>query len=239
MAYTPVGWQTGDTITAERLNRMDRGWGYENVELFSETVTTAGQDGVYEAELAYAQLIDADPITVTYDGMEYVCPRISDTFGRTYGAHWSDELGGYDFSEYPFGLVSVSSNPVIFATQTAGEHTVAVSASTLQTSADFSAAVHPIADEAIASAIASVPTPLLVTINTTTWAEVNSALKAGRPALVWNHTIINKQPDTYEFVAEAKYTSWKVYTLAVVGGAVVVNTYQASSQTSALELVTS
>lgn len=39
MIYTPINWQNGDTITAEKMNKMDNGWGIGEVELFSETVT--------------------------------------------------------------------------------------------------------------------------------------------------------------------------------------------------------
>lgn len=145
MAYTPINWQTGDTITADKLNKMDNGWGVESTQLFSETVTTAVNPDYPEesaiAQLAYSQPIDADTITVTFDGTEYTCPRIPTPSGSGYGAPWSNDLEGYDFSEYPFGLGSVGSNPVVLITQTAGEHTVAVSVPTLQTSADFSEAV--------------------------------------------------------------------------------------------------
>ena len=42
MSYTPINWQTGDIITAEKMNKMDNGWSVESSsqQLFSETVTT-------------------------------------------------------------------------------------------------------------------------------------------------------------------------------------------------------
>lgn len=234
MAYTPVGWQTGDTITADRLNRMDRGWDVETTELFSETVTTVEDGDSYYAELAYSQLIDADTITVTYDGTEYTCPRIDNGGSCLYGG-FND---GPDFTTYPFFIFSeVGQNQLI--TPTAGTHTVAVSAPSLQTSADFAAAVKPIVDEAVAMLPVPIE-PFMVTIGTTTWSQVNRALKAGRPALVWEHNTINNQPDIYEFVVEAvRSTPRNVLTIAVSSGAVVVKTYQAASDSSALELVTS
>jgi len=135
MAYTPVNWQTGDTITAEKLNKMDNGWGYESTQLFSETVTTVDQGGTNGAELAYSGTIDADTITVTYDGTEYTCPRIDNGDSYFYGG-FND---GPDFTTYPFFIFSeVGQNQLI--TPTAGTHTVAVSAPSLQTSADFDAA---------------------------------------------------------------------------------------------------
>lgn len=183
MAYTPINWQTGDTITAEKLNKMDRGWGYESTQLFSETVTTAedGQ-GMYSAGLAYSQLIDADTITVTFDGTEYTCPSISK---GEYGAPYSGD--GFDFSEFPFNL-STDNTPVYLSTQTAGEHTVAVSVSTLQTSADFTAAVK--------AAINLNMLPLRCVEGVTTYNEVTSAMEDGR--LVY----FTANDETYEAVSK-------------------------------------
>jgi len=238
MAYTPVNWQTGDTITAERLNLMDRGWDVETTELFSETVTTADDgSGNNVAVLSYEEPINADTITVTFDGTDYVCGRIDYNGGRFYGGFSTSPVGP-DFTSYPFFIMNRANESTLY-TETVGEHTVSAAIPTLQASANFTMAVTGAAQPIVDDAIASVPTPLLVTIGTTTWSQVNVALKAGRPAFVWNHTTQRNQPDTYEFVATARYTSWTVYTLAVSSGAVVVNTYQAASQTGALEPVTS
>lgn len=99
MAYEPINWQTGDIITAERLNRMDRGWDVIKTELFSETVTTEDTgEGYSGADLPYHQ-ISADTITVIYDGTEYVCPRIDVNGDYFYGG--GDALGPV-FTEYPF-----------------------------------------------------------------------------------------------------------------------------------------
>lgn len=129
MAYTPINWQTGDTITADKLNKMDNGWSVESTQLFSETVTTEeGRDG-YSATLAYGETIDNDSITVTFDGMEYTCPRIDVDDMHYYGGFVN---GGQDFTTYPF---LIAGHDVY--TETAGEHTIAVSVPTIQTSADF------------------------------------------------------------------------------------------------------
>lgn len=164
MAYTPINWQTGDTITAEKMNKMDRGWDYESTQLFSETVTTAG-DGIYAGELAYSQLIDADTITVTYDGTEYECLSIS---SGEYGAPYNGS--SYDFSEFPFNLYTTSGIRAYLTTQTAGEHTIAVVAPTLQTSSDFDAAVSMVASTL----------PLRCVEGVTTYVEVTSAMEDGR-----------------------------------------------------------
>lgn len=170
MAYTPVGWQTGDTITADRLNRMDRGWGYEATELFSETVTTAEQGGMYGAALAYSETIDADTLTVTFDGTEYVCSRI-DKFGNHFYGGFSEQ--GPVFTECPFYLVSNRNGNTVY-TETASTHTVAASVASLQTSADFDAAV------SMASPIDASLLPFRCVPDVTTYAEMEAAVDAGR-----------------------------------------------------------
>lgn len=166
MAYTPVGWQTGDTITADKLNRCDNGWGVESTQLFSETVTAAGDDsGIYGTELTYSQLIDAAIIIVTYDGTEYECPSIG---AGEYGAPYND--GNPDFSEFPFNLYTDSGKPASLITQTAGEHTVAASVVGIETSSRFDAAVNKAVEDSAFKVISG----------TTTWQEVHDALIAGK-----------------------------------------------------------
>lgn len=214
-----------------------RGWGYVTTELFSETVTTAGKgSGTYEGELTYSQLIDASSITVTFDGTEYECPSIG--MGH-YGAPFAGPMG-FDFSEFPFNLITSDGRRAELTTQTAGEHTIAVFAPSAIAYDELRKAIKTVADEAAEEAVASVSASFIVTIGTTTWAQVNSALKSGRPAFVWNHTTQRNQPDTYEFVFDAiRSTPHTVHTLAVSSGAVVVKTYQAASDSSALVMVTS
>lgn len=79
MSYTPINWQTGDTITAEKLNKMDNGWSVESTQPFSETVTTERESqyapyatGVF----AHSQLINSGTITVTFNSVSYICNRI-------------------------------------------------------------------------------------------------------------------------------------------------------------------
>lgn len=115
---------------------MDRGWNIAEMELFSETVTTADNGyGEYAANLAYIQPITTDTAIVTFDGAEYICPSIHTRGGRFYGGFDPDSDSGPDFSKYPFFISSFDSNSLV--TETAGEHTVAVSSSDMQTSADF------------------------------------------------------------------------------------------------------
>ena len=170
MAYTPINWQNGDTITAEKMNKMDNGWGAVDAQLFSETVTTSG-DGMYSASLAYTGLIEDGTIPVTYDGTSYTCPRI-EAFGAYFYGGFSEQ--GPDFSVYPFALQSSSEFGNTIFTKTAGNHTVAVVGKTVEVSNDFEKAV----------AVAMPETSFQIIRGQTTWQEAFDALNAGRDVYV-------------------------------------------------------
>lgn len=164
MAYTPINWQTGDTITAAKLNRCDNGWSVESTQLFSETVTTvAGQYG-NSAQLAF--LFEQEPpatVVITFDGTDYTVER-NDQY--SYGDASST---GLDFSTYPF-YVRTGSSTVLY-TATAGTHTIALSERTLEVSADFGAAV------------ASAAEPLNIYAAPTTYQECVDAFMAKREVM--------------------------------------------------------
>lgn len=125
MAYTPINWQTGDTITAEKMNKMDNGWEADFAQIFSETVITEGDIG---ADLTYSSFIDATSITVTYDGTDYTCAKIDMDGENAYGGFNE----GPDFTTYPFFIYSASDGEGggynSLYTETSGEHTISVSA---------------------------------------------------------------------------------------------------------------
>lgn len=127
MAYTPINWQTGQTITAEKLNKMDNGWGVDSTQLFSETVTTVDDEGDIFATLQYAEYINYDTITVVFNGQGYECANI--------GVDGTSYYGG--LSEYPFGLQSDPAGVNTILTETAGTYTVAASVKSVETSIDF------------------------------------------------------------------------------------------------------
>lgn len=170
MAYTPINWQTGDTITAEKLNRCDNGWSVSSTQLFSETVTTSGSS-MYTAVLAYSQPIDANTITVTFDSTEYECSRI-DAFNQYYYGGFTEQ--GPVFTDYPFCIASGIGFDNEVYTETAGTYTVAAVASSLQTSAGFSAAVMA------ASPIDASTLPLRCVEGVTTYDEATFAMEDGR-----------------------------------------------------------
>lgn len=166
MAYTPIGWQTGDTITAEKMNKMDNGWGVQESQLFSESVTTADHGGMNQGTLAYSQTIDADTITVAFNGADYTCSRI-DAFGGHFYGGFTEQ--GPDFSEFPFAIESGGGGGQnAIYTQTAGTYTVAVSAETVEVSSNFNSAVNKCVDT---SAM-----PMLCVSGVTTASEIEAAI---------------------------------------------------------------
>lgn len=147
MAYTPINWQTGDTITAEKMNKMDNGWGVSSTQLFSETVTTA-KDPEYPDDPAwgtstYSTQITAESITVTFNGTDYICTRIIAHEGGGFTDYAYGEFNNHepDFTNYPF-LIYTSSGGNDLCTQTEGTYTIAVSADALEVSDTFSDAVN-------------------------------------------------------------------------------------------------
>jgi len=172
MAYTPVNWQTGDTITAERLNRMDRGWGYESTELFSETVTTKsgfdGASGVFE----YSTPITADTIIVTFDGTAYTCNVAVDGSDRVYG--------DFDFVTAPFAISSNAQDGNFLYTPEAGTYTVEISTLSIEVSSQFVGAVN--------SAIPELIPPFRLVKGETTISEFKEARENGRLCYMWDGT---------------------------------------------------
>ena len=140
MAYTPINWQTGDTITAEKMNKMDNGWSVQKTQLFSETVTTVDDYGRNIAQFTYAQQITAKAVTVTFAGVDYTIPCGENDFGAYYGE--VDSYGDPVFTTYPFYIFTASDGYNSLETETAGTYTVTVTAHNYQLSADFNSAVN-------------------------------------------------------------------------------------------------
>ena len=115
-----------ETITTTPC--FDKARGYSCVEeiatLTEETViTTMGEGGnAAQGDLSYSQPIIQDTITVTFNGTEYECPRLSD---GSYGAPYDQSTSTFDWSEYPFTLYSDSFDSSIY-TETAGTYSVKI-----------------------------------------------------------------------------------------------------------------
>lgn len=159
MSYTPIGWQTGDTITAEKLNKMDPGWSVETATqtLCNDTITSVDDGGMYGDQLSVAS-ITADSIVVTFDGSTYQCDKDGDD-------GYGDSID-FTFATYPFRIESDG----WITTETGGSHTVKVEAdvTTYDASTAFTGVVNSIGPVFRAYA------------NTTTWQEVHDAVKAGK-----------------------------------------------------------
>lgn len=174
MSYTPINWQTGDTITAEKLNKCDNGWSVESstTQLCSESVTTADDgNGLYTGTLAYSTQITADSIVVTFNGTDYTVSKEVPFDGTTgYGTLSQSEPV---FTTYPVYLLSCDDGTNLVYTETAGTYSVVISVptETAETSDDFKLA----SQTALADIL-----PLKINFGVTTWQEVLDAIEAGR-----------------------------------------------------------
>lgn len=173
MAYTPINWQTGDTITAEKLNKMDNGWAVESTQLFSETVaTTDTGQGFAVSQVQYVFEGTRPPeVTVTFNGTDYICAI------NAQGGYGELGASGPDFTNYPFYIAPLSNGTNIF-TSTAGTYAVAMSMQSVEVSSDFSTAT-----------VAAAPKPLYVDGQTVTYNDCLTAFTAGRE--VWYPLIID------------------------------------------------
>ena len=163
MSYTPINWQNGDIITAEKMNKMDNGWGMGMVALFTQTVTCEGT-GIGTGDVTYSGAIDADEVVITFDGVEYICQKHVVYDEPQYGAQ-QDEQGDWDFSVYPFVLVCGQYKTLY--TETVGDHVITVSMSGVDVGDEFTEAV------VLADA-------LQITLGVTSYQEAHDAFYAGK-----------------------------------------------------------
>lgn len=180
MSYTPINWQTGQTITAEKLNKMDNGWGVSSTQLFSETVTTEADEGSNFAfgMFSYNTLISDASIVVTFNGTNYIVNRNGEDGSYYYGEL---EEGAPSFANYPFFIESGeeeggASN--FLTTASAGSYTVAVSGASIEVSDNFSNAVNKSVDKSLM--------PFRITLGETTFSKVATAFNEGRICYTYN-----------------------------------------------------
>jgi hypothetical protein len=161
MSYTPIGWQTGDTITAEKLNKMDNGWSVETATqtLCNDTITSVDDGGMYVSQLS-VESITADSIVVTFDGSTYQCDKDGD-------GGYGDSVD-FTFATYPFRIESDG----FIVTETGGSHTVKVEAVTTTTEASSS----------FLDAVAFASPVMRIILKKTTWQQARDAMAAGRLA---------------------------------------------------------
>ena len=146
MAYTPINWQTGDTITAEKMNKMDNGW--------SATVTTSTLfDGSCTTELdgdvAYGEIdldVNApDTLVITFNNTEYTCQKNDHGDDAYYGELDSEDVAV--FTTYPFCVFA--GDPWFLLTETAGTYAIKLVAKNVayETSEEFDGVTRKIATE--------------------------------------------------------------------------------------------
>lgn len=164
MSYTPINWQNGDTITAEKMNKMDNGWSVGETQILSETVTTTlGEFPFAYGTLAYSEQITDSSIIVVFDGTSYTVARNEYGYGEAGSS-------GPVFTNYPFFIISNNGNNAIY-TENAGTYTVAVSAIGIAVSENFETAVNECVGEFL---------PLRCIDGETTKAEMFKASEDGR-----------------------------------------------------------
>ncbi len=139
MAYTPTNWQTGDIITAQKLNNMENGitstqiYTESEVVRFSNNVTTEENNGMYSSNINCDLSDFPEQIKVTFNDVEYTCERISAGPVFAYGGLGSN---GPDFSEYPFIAIASDNNTEVY-TETVGTHQIEIAAITKVINEDF------------------------------------------------------------------------------------------------------
>ena len=158
MAYTKQTWQTGEVITADKLNHIEDGIennnpGYEIVDseqiILDENVTVTNNGAKFE----YSELINYPTITVDFNGDIYECELIkdpNDPFNAYGGLGDSDP----DFTEYPFVILSAERGNVLFV-ENPGDYSVKiyVQESTINTTEDFEKSVTKVINENVSSNI--------------------------------------------------------------------------------------
>ena len=130
MAYTKNTWQSGDVITAEKLNNIENGinnaTGYEftklKVVLFEGEVTTVSNGTFALSSIPLNITLSADTLYITFNGTEYTCEKVSTTSGFCYGDF---EDGGFIFSELPFMITGYNNPPQLF-TENGGTYSLKI-----------------------------------------------------------------------------------------------------------------
>ena len=146
MAYTKHTWENGEVISAEKLNNLEEGIGYELTEeiLFEEEATTTQQSGAPFAmgNITYSDFIDADELNIVFNNVEYSLPKnVMNSGERTnvYG-ELNKETRAPVFDTYPLALVSSNYGNQL-ATSEPGTYNVKVKVQLIQTTAEFEQAV--------------------------------------------------------------------------------------------------
>lgn len=146
MAYTKHTWENGEVITAEKLNNLEEGIGYDVVEevLFEEEVTTTQPSGAPFAtgNIIYSDFIDVDVLNVVFNNIEYSLPKDVNGDGKNkfYG-ELNKESQYPVFDTYPLAIISSHEHGNKIATSEPGTYNVKVKVQLIQTTTEFEQAV--------------------------------------------------------------------------------------------------
>ena len=167
MTYTPINWQTGDTITADKMNKMDNGWSITNelITYFNDSVVIS-DGGQYTQLDVTGDFSAASEIVLTLDNVEYNLTGFDDDGYWTFGAPYRD------FSTYSFSLYFTDGDTSPkFTTQNSGTYALKIEAAgtVVNISNGFATAVKTAGSNS-----------LQVVSGTTTWQEAYDALIAGK-----------------------------------------------------------
>ena len=205
MSYSEYTWQTGETITAEKLNNIEEGVqealeydaGYEcaetSVEVFNGSLTPTTIGNFYGASFTPSQPITSEEITITLNGTDYILPKVIIPQGIIYGE--ADAQSGPIFTHYPCAIL-IGSDYDLFATPSSGTYQITIKL--LDTiinniTAGFKKVVKTVVDEArpnkhIVNAVETGTGTYEFTFDTTP-AQVREWVKAGEEVEV----ILEKQ----------------------------------------------
>lgn len=85
MSYTPTNWQTGDTVTAERLNKMEQGIASPIVTITRHIVTQGGATyREYYTKSDVDKLTDAVILIHSVDDPNHMTPAVAGTLTPYY-----------------------------------------------------------------------------------------------------------------------------------------------------------
>ena len=172
MSYTPINWQTGDQITAEKMNKMDNGWSVSSAlqTFYDGDITTTDANNREALITSSAEFATASELKVTLNNVEYNLTGFDDGGYWTWGAPYGD------FSQYSFSIyISNENTAATFVSQTAGTYALKIEANgtSVETSADFQSAVKSVAGDSSNSPLQLIP-------NVTQYDDARDAFDAGR-----------------------------------------------------------
>lgn len=208
MSYTPINWQTGDTITAEKMNKMDNGWGASaatKTTICQETIEATGGGPAFGI-FTYANEITSQNVIITLNGVEYECQYDTSIPG----------YGGISLVDPPFAIVCYGGQNKLVVS-TAGTYSVKieeVSPATLEVSSNFANAV-----------------ALHAEVGTTTFQEIDDAIAQGRiVVLVYS----SEYGSLIEYVCQTDKTATplEVYAITADSSGCGRRTYLASTANS-------